>query len=555
MVTALFVSVMYFGFVKASYSDEQGVQVLTRGPVHEAFANIVAFNPVPGIVVPKAPPAMIEEVPPDQRPEGVNVAWIPGYWAWDDERNDFLWVSGVWRVLPPGRQWVAGYWGQTDQGFQWICGYWADAAVTQTTYLPLPPATLEVGPNIAAFSPDYFWVPGCWVWYQGRYVWRPGRWVAGRTEWDWYPASYIWTPRGYIFVDGYWDYSIDRRGVLFAPVYFEPGVYGRRDYYYSPNIVIDLAGFLANLFLRPSYHQYYFGDYYDDSYRRGGFYGSYSPEYRRQGYDPIYEQQRWDHRRDRAWQQNVETAYRHRLNNVTARPPRTWAAQSSLGTGVQSRDGSLVIATSLNQLRLQPVAKAEKQQIVQRAQTVRKSSASRQTFEAQPGKESAPFTVRASRSPVVTQPSVEPFTPQQNVNKINRQSSTRSPESMAQPVPVKREGNPVQNRSAEQPSKSVQHRNDQPKQQTFTPETRVNKPESKAQPVPVKREAKPVQSKPAVREAQPAAEQPSTQESNQAPQQKSESPAVEKQSKNDNGRVQTENKGEEQQGLKNKKSR
>ena len=89
----------------------KGVQVLTRGPVHEAFAETVTFDPEPGIVVPKAPPAAIEELPPDQKPEGANVAWVPGYWGWDDERSDFLWVSGIWRDLPPGRQWVPGYWG------------------------------------------------------------------------------------------------------------------------------------------------------------------------------------------------------------------------------------------------------------------------------------------------------------------------------------------------------------------------------------------------------------------------------------------------------------
>ena len=42
----------------------QGVQVLTRGPVHEAFAGMVTYNPEPGIVVTKAPPAAIEEIPP-----------------------------------------------------------------------------------------------------------------------------------------------------------------------------------------------------------------------------------------------------------------------------------------------------------------------------------------------------------------------------------------------------------------------------------------------------------------------------------------------------------
>src|SRR5437868_1379297 len=66
-----------------------GVEVLTRGPVHEAFAETIAFDPQPGIVVPKAPPETIEELPPAERPEGDNVAWISGYWGWDDDRKDF----------------------------------------------------------------------------------------------------------------------------------------------------------------------------------------------------------------------------------------------------------------------------------------------------------------------------------------------------------------------------------------------------------------------------------------------------------------------------------
>ena len=113
---------------QASAAGQDGVEVLTRGPVHEAFAETITFDPEPGIVAPKAPPADIEEVPPQQRPAGANVTWIPGYWAWDDERNDFLWLSGIWRALPPGRQWVPGYWGQSRQGFQWTSGYWADAS-------------------------------------------------------------------------------------------------------------------------------------------------------------------------------------------------------------------------------------------------------------------------------------------------------------------------------------------------------------------------------------------------------------------------------------------
>ena len=401
--------------------DAPGTQVLTRGPVHEAFAGLVTFNPEPGVVVAKAPPDLIEEVPPEERPEGNNVAWIPGYWAWDDERNDFLWVSGTWRALPPGRAWVAGYWGKTAPGYQWVSGYWADAAVRTTAYLPPLPATVEVGPSIAAPSGDYGWTPGCWIWYQGRYAWRPGFWVQGRADWDWMPAHYVWTPRGYIFVDGFWDYSVARRGLLFAPIYFESGVYARRGYSYSPSIVIDLSIFSDHLFLRPSYHHYYFGDYYAPSYSQGGFYASFSFQSSRHGYDPIYSHQRWEHRQDREWEHRVETSYQYRRDHETARPPRTWAAQRTINPSTpESQRNGVVLATPLNQLakrkespmRLQPVAQEERQKLTQRGQEVQQSREQRRTLESKPvntvtrkpGSAFEPARVPLPRSPIVARP-------------------------------------------------------------------------------------------------------------------------------------------------------
>jgi len=98
------------------------VQVLASGPIHEAFAQAVVLDPEPGIVAPKAPPALIDEIPPSQKPEG-SVQWISGYWAWDDEMDQYIWVSGIWRVPPPDRQWVPGYWNPVRQGYQWIRGY------------------------------------------------------------------------------------------------------------------------------------------------------------------------------------------------------------------------------------------------------------------------------------------------------------------------------------------------------------------------------------------------------------------------------------------------
>lgn len=396
---------------------EDGVQVLTRGPVHEAFAETITFDPQPGIVVPKSPPNAIEELPPDQRPEGDNVAWIPGYSAWDDERNDFLWVSGIWRALPPGRQWVPGYWTESGQGSQWISGYWADAKLNEVRYLPEPPATVEAGPNIAAPSANHTWLPGCWVWHQDRYAWRPGYWAQVQQNWDWIPAHYVWSPRGYVFIDGYYDYSVARRGVLFAPVYFNAGVYSQRGYSYSPSTVINLGLFTAHLFSRPSYQHYYFGDYYAANYNTAGYYPWFSFGSSGYGYDPFYARQRWTNRQDGDWERRVATDFEHRRDNENARPPRTLAAQIARNTNLTTpADKSGVVAVSLAQLAknqdqsqpFQAMDKDERQKLGQRGQEIQKFRQERQKLEAKSaatstvdtGKPSDPVSLKLPASPI-----------------------------------------------------------------------------------------------------------------------------------------------------------
>ncbi len=403
-------------------SAEEGVQVLTRGPIHSAFAETVTFDPQQGVVVSKAPPEAIEELPPDQRPEGANVAWIPGYWAWDDERDDFLWVSGIWRALPPGRQWVPGYWGQADQGFQWTSGYWADARVGDVRYLPEPPATVESGPNSPAPSANHIWAPGSWMWNQNRYAWRPGYWMPAQQNWMWIPAHYHWSPRGYVFVDGYYDYSIARRGVLFAPVYFNQNVYAQRGFTYSPAMAISLAVFGNQLFLRPNYNHYYFGDYYGSNYSSGGFYPWFSFNTGGYGYDPFYAQQFWQNRQNAAWATTVQTDFQNRVAHEGARPPRTLMAQQALiKSGIASSENNLVVATSLDQLakskdsslRMQPVTKAEQQALAKQGQEVQQFGAARQKLEAKaavtsaetPAKGSEPATAKLPKSPIVAKAS------------------------------------------------------------------------------------------------------------------------------------------------------
>lgn len=402
--------------------EQQDTEILTRGPVHEAFAETVTYRPEPGVIIHRAPPAAIEELPPDQQLEGDNVAWIPGYWGWDDDATDFLWVSGIWRNLPPGRQWVPGYWNEAGSDYQWTSGYWADDAATEVSYLPEPPVTVEAGPNIAATSDDQIWIPGVWVWNTSRYAWRAGYWQASQPNWIWSPAHYVWTRRGYVFVDGYWDYAVPRRGVLFAPVRFHRDVYARPGYSYSPLTVIALSVFSDHLFLRPNYGHYYFGDYYAPRYRDTGFYPSYSYNAGRRGYDPFFAYQRWEHRRDRDWERRRGDEFAFFRDNENARPPRTWAALRAMPEPTDpQRRKSFGFAEPLDRfvkdkpagpMRFQTLDKKQREKFVTQKQEMQRFGQERRKLEgvpsafpgASPDKRAEGERVKLTRSPIAGKP-------------------------------------------------------------------------------------------------------------------------------------------------------
>src|SRR5262245_16084045 len=238
----------------------QGVEVLTRGPVHEAFATPTA-EPQASPLVPKAPPQPLDELPPDEKPEGA-VLWLPGYWHWDDERTDYLWVSGTWRTPPPGKRWVPGYWRPEGGQWQWVPGFWTvaaeQAAESDVTYLPAPPPAPEtVAPAATPPGPDVFYVPGGWEWRGTSYAWRAGYWARVQPGYVWVSAHYRWTPGGYVFIPGYWDLTVAERGVLYAPVYVDTVVVGPT-FVYTPAYVVRETVVLDSLFVRPCSCHYYF---------------------------------------------------------------------------------------------------------------------------------------------------------------------------------------------------------------------------------------------------------------------------------------------------------
>lgn len=420
-----------------NFAAESGMQVLTRGPVHEAFAEASMAGATAGFTIDRAPYEPIVEVPPDQRPDGADVAWIPGYWSWDEDRSDFIWVSGVWRDLPPGRQWVPGYWTPARAGYQWISGFWGNVGQTEIDYLPPPPQTLEAGPSSPTPRPGNVWSPGSWVWQQSRYDWQPGFWVAQQPDWVWTPAHYTWTPRGYVYVPGYWDYDLVHRGVIFAPVYYEQPVYRRPNYYYSPAIIIDLRAITACLFVQPRSHHYYFGDYYDARYDSRGFYPWYVTRERDYGYDPLYGHYRLEQlRHDRDWDTHVAEQYHHRRDHVDARPPQTLAIQININTSGGGAPDNHFLGRSLAEsaerntqpLRFRTVDPAEREQIETRGRQVRTFQAERARIETPTKDAGKPGGPRESgRADRVNMP----------VSPVSTRSSARSADARTPPpVPV-----------------------------------------------------------------------------------------------------------------------
>ncbi len=299
-----------------------GVEVLARGPVHEAFASLAA-EPAPTKPVAKRPPKPLDEQPPEEKPEG-NVSWIGGYWAWDDDRNDFLWVSGTWRVPPPGKEWVAGYWREEGDNWQWVPGFWTAAAKAdaqqQVTYLPAPPTTPPQAPPGQPPIAEAFWVPGHWAWNGDRYAWSAGYWARVEPGYVWVPAHYTWTPGGYVYVAGYWDLAVKRRGLLYAPVVVRPDVV-TVSFSYTPVYAVPDTLVVDTLWVRPAYGHYYFGDYYGPAYASLGFQSAYV--YSVGHYDSIIVYERYERRADPAWFSVQINLYHDRFAGRAPVPPRT----------------------------------------------------------------------------------------------------------------------------------------------------------------------------------------------------------------------------------------
>jgi hypothetical protein len=391
-----------------------GSQVLAAGPVHEAFAKPVSMDPQAPIIVPNQPPENLQEVPPVEKPDGAGIVWVPGYWAWDADRNDFIWVSGCWRNAPPNTYWVPGHWLQAGNGWEWIAGFWKPIATQpqqEIEYLPAPPAAFEVVASGAPPLPDQIWVPGCWYWTGGQYVQRHGYWITQHIGWVWVPSHYAWTPRGYIFCSAHWDYDLDDRGVLFTPAYFPPEVRVQAGFVFSPSICVDLGMLTLNLFTYPRYCHYYFGDYYDDSYRRIGIYPWFQWQTRHTWYDPLFVYDRWHFQTtDPHWAVNQARGFESRRANRDLRPARTYAGLQAQMTRLPANRRSerplvqsvkTYAASQSTPIKFERISNVERQQIAVKSTNVGGLRDQRSRWEGQAG---AVLPVTKHEPPAQTKP-------------------------------------------------------------------------------------------------------------------------------------------------------
>ena len=293
-----------------------------------------------------------------------SVQWFR-YWAWNDDATDFLWVSGTYRIVPPARHWVPGYWNKADEGWQRVVGFWADQEKAHIELLPTPPEPIEEAVPAAPAEASAF-QPGCWIYRENRYLWRAGFWAANRADWIWTSDSYVWTPGGYAFVDGYWDHSFRNRGLLFAPVTIDRRFSNRADWSYQPSYVVYDGFLLSSLFVRPSYGQYYFGDYYDQRYDRLGFVPWHDFRYGRSIGDPLFTHYQWQNRANAGWSRDMRGLYTARREDPAARPPRTLIQQNTRiknitnNTTVENITNNTKVTNIANVTALAPLARVDR---------------------------------------------------------------------------------------------------------------------------------------------------------------------------------------------------
>lgn len=207
---------VYFLFFSPSLATAATpLNLIDTLPIHEAFMTKFSDS-IPLFYTPAQPPAPNpENIPPKTFEDAI---WIPGYWAWLETKNDFIWICGVWRRPPIGHHWISGNWYEVDGNWAWAKGFWSNIPFDQLKYIEKAPPIAITDKMPSSPGKEYFWAPGYWNYSDNskNYSWLSGKWELSNPNWILAPSYYIWHPSGFIFNPPYWDWPLDMRGTAYA---------------------------------------------------------------------------------------------------------------------------------------------------------------------------------------------------------------------------------------------------------------------------------------------------------------------------------------------------
>jgi hypothetical protein len=138
----------------------------------------------------REPPAPRAE--PVPRTPGRDVTWIPGYWSWSEDLDDFVWIAGVYVVHAPDQLTVSteAVPDRTSDQAQAIAAMPAPADLAP----PEPSREVAVAPPPAPRVEVIVAPPAV----LGA-AWIPGHWRLVATSWQWVAGVWVRPPAGMRF--------------------------------------------------------------------------------------------------------------------------------------------------------------------------------------------------------------------------------------------------------------------------------------------------------------------------------------------------------------------